>query len=78
MEAEVFESMREQDRGERSVEECERRLGLFVDRVSQRGWSTTTTTTTTVAQGQLKSKQGCQALVRFLQMNVLILNIKKV
>jgi len=71
MEAEVFESMREQDRGERSVEECERRLGLFVDRVAQRGQEQ--------GQGQwMKSKQGRYALSRFLQMNALILDIKKV
>jgi len=69
MEAEVFESMRERDRGERSVEECERRLGLFVDRVTRRGQE----------QGQwIKSKQGRYALSRFLQMNALILDIKKV
>jgi len=69
MEAEVFESMRERDRGERSVEECERRLGLFVDRVTRRGQE----------QGQwMKSKQGRYALSRFLQMNALILDIKKV
>jgi len=71
MEAEVFESMRERDRGERSVEECERRLGLFVDRVTRR------------EQGHghkewMKSKQSRYALGRFLQMNALILDIKKV
>jgi len=73
MEAEVFESMRERDRGERSVEECERRLGLFVDRVTRRGQEQ--------GQGQgqwMKSKQGRYALSRFLQMNALILDIKKV
>jgi len=69
MEAEVFESVREWDRGERSVEDCERRLQLFVDRVTRRGLT---------AQDKLKSKQGRHALGRFLQLNALILDIKKV
>ncbi|KAJ3569146.1 hypothetical protein NP233_g5238 [Leucocoprinus birnbaumii] len=68
MEAEVFESMHEQDRGERGVEECERRLQLFASQVTQRGLA---------VQGKFKLKQSRHALETFLQLNVLILNIKK-
>ncbi|KAF9445266.1 hypothetical protein P691DRAFT_805921 [Macrolepiota fuliginosa MF-IS2] len=68
MEAEVFESMHEQDRGERSAEESERRLQLFAEQVTQRGLA---------AQGKFKLKESRPALETFLQLNVFILNIKK-
>ncbi|KAF5353887.1 hypothetical protein D9756_007262 [Leucocoprinus leucothites] len=68
MEAEVFESMHEQDRGDRSVEESERRLQLFAKQVTQRGLA---------AQGKFKLKQSRRALETFLQLNVFILDIRK-
>ncbi|KAF9443837.1 hypothetical protein P691DRAFT_678684 [Macrolepiota fuliginosa MF-IS2] len=67
MEAEVFESVHEQYRGERSAEESERRLQLFTEQTTQRGLA---------AQGQFKLKESQSALETFLQLNVFILNIK--
>ncbi|KXN82923.1 hypothetical protein AN958_02006 [Leucoagaricus sp. SymC.cos] len=68
VEAEVFESTHEQDRGERSVEESDRRLQLFAKQVTQRGLA---------AQGKFKLKRSRSALETFFQLNILILNIKK-
>jgi hypothetical protein len=69
VEAEVFESVSEASRGERSVDESEHRLKLFAERVTQRG----------LGDGRkLKLKQSRAALETFLELNVFILNIKKV
>ncbi|KAG6844396.1 hypothetical protein H0H87_007208 [Tephrocybe sp. NHM501043] len=68
VEAEVFESVHEQDRGERSVEESEKRLKLFAERVTSRGLGD---------DRKLKSKQSREALETFLELNMFILNIKK-
>ena len=69
MEAEIFESMHGGDRGERSVEECEERLKAFANRVTQRGLGDKT---------KLKGDKSRQALETFLELNLLILNVKKV
>jgi hypothetical protein len=69
MEAAIFVSMCEQDRGERSVEECEQRLQRFTNQAIQRGL---------IAQGKFKLKQSRHALETFLRLNLFILNIKKV
>lgn len=69
VEAEVFENVQEVRRGERSVEECEHRLKLFAERVTQRGLGD---------QRMLKKMKSRDALEAFLELNVFILNIKKV
>jgi hypothetical protein len=69
MEADIFESVHRADRGERSVEECEERLKAFVNRVAQRGLGD---------QTKLKGDKSRQALETFLELNLLILNVKKV
>ena len=56
-------------RGERSVEESERRLQLFAERVSRNGLGD---------RRQFKLKQSMEALETFLSLNLFILNIKKV
>ncbi|KAF8154620.1 hypothetical protein B0H34DRAFT_660898 [Crassisporium funariophilum] len=68
LEAEVFESVSETTRGERSVEESERRLKMFAERVSKRGLGDSR---------QFKMKQSGVALETFLGLNLFILNIKK-
>lgn len=69
VESEVFESMSEKDRGERDILETEKRLSAFAARVTDRGLSDAR---------KLKSKKSRDALESFLQMNVLIVNLKKV
>ena len=69
IEAEVFEGMSERERGERDIVEAERRLALFAERVTGRGLSDTR---------KLKLKESRDALETFLELNVLILNLKKV
>ena len=69
MEAEVFESVHELDRGERDIAEAERRLALFAEQVTSRGLND---------KRNLKYKESRDALEKFLQLNVLILNLKKV
>ena len=66
-EAEVFESVHELDRGERSVEESETRLSAFVDRVTRQELTT-----------RWKFEQSKGALGTFLDLNMYILNVKKV
>lgn len=70
LEAEVFERVGEVGRGERSVEECERQLQLFAQRVTRTGIPG--------GRRQFKLKQSVQALETFLSLNLFILNIKKV
>lgn len=69
VESEVFESMSERDRGERDILETEKRLAAFAARVTERGLSDSR---------KLKSKKSKAALESFLQLNVLIVNLKKV
>ena len=66
-EAEVFESVHESDRGERSVEESEARLSAFVDRVTRQEFTT-----------RWKFEQSKGALQTFLDLNIYIMNVKKV
>ena len=68
VETQVFESLHESDRGERSVEESERRLKLFGERATQRSHD----------RSQFKLKSSRDALDAFLQLNVSILNVKRV
>ncbi|KAJ7049489.1 SPX domain-containing protein [Mycena amicta] len=68
VEAEIFESVSERHRGERTVEDAEERLKLFVERVTARA----------LGDGRkLKLPQSRAALQSFLQLNLFILNVKK-
>ena len=69
VDSEVFEGMREKDRGERDIVEAEERLALFAERVTGMGLSD---------ERKLKLKESRDALETFLQLNVLIVNLKKV
>ena len=69
LEAEVFESMGETKRGEHSVEESERRLQLFMDRVSKHQGLT---------GRKLRARHSADALQDFIDLNLFILNVKKV
>ncbi|KAJ4473412.1 SPX domain-containing protein [Lentinula edodes] len=68
VETEVFESSNEANAGALSIEESERRLKLFAERVTSRGLGD---------KRKLKLKQSHEALESFLQMNMFILNVKK-
>ena len=68
METEVFESMHELDRGERDLAEAEKRLALFAEQVTVRGLND---------KRKLRFEESRDALEKFLQLNVLILNLKK-
>ena len=65
----MFEAVGERTRGERTVEESERRLKQFAERVTQNGLGDSR---------QFKLKQSIEALETFLSLNLFILNIKKV
>ncbi|KAJ6551658.1 hypothetical protein B0H19DRAFT_175761 [Mycena capillaripes] len=68
VESEIFESVSERNRGERTIEESETRLKLFAERVTIRG----------LGDGRkLKLPQSRKALESFLQLNLFILNVKK-
>jgi hypothetical protein len=69
LEAEVFESAAESSRGARTVENAEERLKLFSSRISERGLNDVR---------KLKLKESRNALETFLQLNIFILNVKKV
>jgi len=68
VETQVFEGIHESDRGERSVEESEKRLKLFGERVTQRFQD----------RSQFRIKTSRNALDAFLQLNAFILNVKRV
>ncbi|TRM57389.1 SPX domain-containing protein [Schizophyllum amplum] len=68
VEAEVFESMGERDRGERDIETAEQRLKLFADQIGKQGLADAS---------KLKLTQSREALQRFLELNAMILNVKK-
>ncbi|KAH7922741.1 hypothetical protein BV22DRAFT_1016708 [Leucogyrophana mollusca] len=68
IEAEVFESVGEATRGERSVEDSEERLRLFEERLTQRDLN---------SKRKLKLAQSRDALEMFLKLNSFILNLKK-
>jgi len=65
IEAEVFESIRETSRGERTAEDSERRLLLFAERLKQKGPRT------------FKMRESQAAFRTFLELNLSILNLKK-
>ncbi|KAF9527206.1 SPX domain-containing protein [Crepidotus variabilis] len=68
VESEVFESVSETHHGECSIEESEKRLQQFAQRVTTRG----------LGDGrEFKLKQSIDALQTFLDLNLFILNIKK-
>ncbi|KAF7304257.1 hypothetical protein HMN09_00827000 [Mycena chlorophos] len=68
VEAEIFENVSERHRGERSIEDVEERLRLFVERVTKQG----------LGDGRkLRLKHSRTALESFLQLNLFILNVKK-
>ncbi|KAJ6535940.1 SPX domain-containing protein [Mycena vulgaris] len=68
VEAEIFESVSERSRGERTIEEAETRLKQFAERVTVRG----------LGDGRkLKLQQSRKALESFLELNLFILNVKK-
>ena len=69
VDTEVFESRSERTRGERSIEDAEERLNVFVQRMTERGF---------MSGHALKLKESRQALETFLQLNSFILDLKKV
>lgn len=71
IETEIFESVHEIQRGERSVEESEHRLKLFVERVTRGGLGVRR------KMKKMKKMRSWNALEKFLELNVFILNIKK-
>jgi hypothetical protein len=64
MEAEIFESSAERDRGERGIQDSEAALQKYVSRVG--------------ISGAKLSKNGRKLLEQFLQLNLYLLNLKKV
>ncbi|KAI5477643.1 zinc finger, RING-type protein [Pseudohyphozyma bogoriensis] len=66
VEAQIFESARERDRGERSVEEAEKKLDWFVDQVAQRKLAK-----------RMKNKESRDALEKFIKLNVQLLDLKR-
>ncbi|KAH6909921.1 RING-14 protein [Coprinopsis sp. MPI-PUGE-AT-0042] len=68
VESEVFEHIGEYHRKERSLEESEERLKLFVEQATKRGLAD---------RRNFKLKQSRVALQQFIEMNLFILNIKK-
>mgnify|MGYP002403122342 CR=1 FL=1 len=68
VESEIFEHIGEVDHGERSSEEAEKRLQLFVRQATQRGLAD---------PRHFKGKGSRQAWESFIELNMFILNIKK-
>lgn len=66
VEAEIFEGEREMDRGERGLQEIERRLKWFVDQVGRRKLTK-----------KMKSKDSRRALERFVSLNQELLQLKR-
>ncbi|CEQ40919.1 SPOSA6832_02585, partial [Sporobolomyces salmonicolor] len=66
VEAAIFESDRELDRGERGVEEVEKRLDWFVEQVAKRKLAK-----------RMKHKESRVALEKFIALNVELLDLKK-
>lgn len=69
LETEIFESLGEKTRGERSVEESEKRLQFFIEQLGRRGL---------LESRAFKMEDSAKALAIFLNLNLFILNIKKV
>lgn len=68
IEAQIFESSAERDRGERTVEAAERRLTAFAEEVVKRGLGDRRT---------LRGKESRKAWDEFLRLNVLLLDLKR-
>jgi hypothetical protein len=68
IEAQIFESSAERDRGERSVEQADARLKAFASEVVKRGLGDRRT---------LRRKESREAWEEFLRLNVLLLDLKK-
>ncbi|KAJ9126723.1 hypothetical protein QFC24_001754 [Naganishia onofrii] len=68
IEAQIFESSSERDRGERSVEEAEIRLKAFAAEVVKRGLGDRRT---------LRRKESREAWEEFLRLNMLLLDLKR-
>ncbi|KAJ3559944.1 hypothetical protein NM688_g25 [Phlebia brevispora] len=68
VDTEVFESHSERTRGERSIEDAEERLKLFIQRMTEKGFITGHT---------LKLKESRDALQTFLRLNTFILDLKR-
>ncbi|GAA5918385.1 hypothetical protein JCM5296_006974 [Sporobolomyces johnsonii] len=66
VEAAIFESDRERDRGERSVEDVEKRLDWFVEQVAKRKLAK-----------RMRHKESRVALEKFIALNVELLDLKK-
>lgn len=66
VDAEIFDSVSERNHGERSVEDAEVRMARFLERVEKAG----------ILRG--KSKKTHLGVERFLRLNKLILDLKKV
>lgn len=66
VEAAIFESSRERDRGERAVEEVEKKLEWFVDQVAKRKLAK-----------KMRNKESRSALEKFIALNVELLDLKK-
>ena len=69
VDGQIFESTTEKNRGERSVEDSEAKLTEFANKVVKEGLGDHRT---------LQRKESRDALERFLQINVLLLDLKKV
>lgn len=68
VDADIFESHQEASRGERSIEESEQRLELFLQRLRDRGLADSR---------EFKVKESREALQTFLHLNSFILDLRK-
>ncbi len=68
IEAQIFESSAERDRGERTIDEAEKRLKAFAAEVVKRGLGDRRT---------LSRKESREAWAEFLRLNVLLLDLKR-
>ena len=69
VDAQIFESTTEKDRGEHSIEDSKAKLADFVNKIVERGLGDGVT---------LRRGESRGALERFLQINKLLLDVKKV
>lgn len=90
VEMQIFESERERDRGELSVDESERRLKHFADELAKRGWGADAPPSGSGGGGGrmarrkvstggsgMKDQASLEALDDFLRLNVALLDVKK-
>lgn len=74
VQSEIFESHSERERGERPVEDVERRLAKFADDVIKMGYNSNDKH----GSGLMRRKGSRDVLERFLRINVFLLDLKKV